>query len=126
MMQPQTLTEVTFEVDATLPARFRSLREYVQFSLHLQPRPAKSIAADMDLSPSALSRKVSPGDGDTARFTVDDLERYMAVTGDTSPVDYLAGKYKTAVGVMTHAQRVARIKVLLAEVSLLATAQAGA
>jgi hypothetical protein len=45
------------------------------------------------MSPSTLSRKLSPGDGDTQRFNVDDLEHYMQVTGDTGAIEYLAAKY---------------------------------
>jgi len=53
----------------------------------------KVIAADMDLSPSHLSRKLSGNPNDTMNLTLDDLEKYMNVTGDCRPLDYLNDKY---------------------------------
>lgn len=53
----------------------------------------KSIAMDMDLGQSTLSRKLSPGAGDTSRLNVDDLESYMSVTGDLRPLAYMAAKF---------------------------------
>ena len=53
----------------------------------------KWIAAEMDLSPSTLSRKLAESPGDSSRLTVADLERFMEVTGDTSPIAYLVEKF---------------------------------
>jgi hypothetical protein len=53
----------------------------------------KAIAADMDYSPSDLTRKLSQSPKDSRRFTLDDLETYIDVTGDTQPVLYLVEKY---------------------------------
>lgn len=48
----------------------------------------------MDMSPSMLSRKLNPGEGDTQRFNIDDLENYIKATGDAGAVvEYLAAKY---------------------------------
>lgn len=89
-----TATQLTMSFEPCLPERFATLREYVAHRVNVQTKPAKTIAADMDLSPSSLSRKLTPGDGDTARFNLDDLERYLAVTGDVLPVvEYLLAKY---------------------------------
>lgn len=49
----------------------------------------------MDYSPSHLSRKCAQGPDDSMRFTLDDLEAFIAVTNDTSPVLYLVEKYLT-------------------------------
>lgn len=86
-------SQLTLNFEPTLPERFRTLRDYMAHRVQVQAKPAKTIAGDMDMSPSTLSRKLSPGDGDTQRFNVDDLEHYMAVTGDTSAIEYLASKY---------------------------------
>lgn len=54
----------------------------------------KVVAADMDMSPSTLSRKLNPSDGDTQRFNLDDLEAYLESTGDAPAViEYLIAKY---------------------------------
>lgn len=53
----------------------------------------KTIAADMDLSTSALSRKLSQDPDDPRHFSLDDLERFITATGDVTVVEYLAAKY---------------------------------
>jgi len=49
----------------------------------------------MDYSPSHLSRKLAQSENDSMRFSLDDLERFIDVTGDTSPILYLVEKYLT-------------------------------
>jgi hypothetical protein len=62
-------------------------------SVYASRKPMKTIAADMDLSTSTLSRKLSADPDDPRRFSLDDLETYIAATGDTSVVEYLAAKH---------------------------------
>jgi len=90
---PESASQLTLNFEPSIVERFSTLREFIAHSVQVQAKPAKSIAMDMDMSPSTLSRKLSPGDGDTQRFNVDDLERYIVSTGDTSCVEYLAAKY---------------------------------
>ncbi len=89
------MNQLTLQLDPAVHERFASLREYLAHSAQVQSKPLKTIAADMDMGASTLSRKLAPGDGDTQRFNVDDLERYIQATGDTSAIDYLASKYLT-------------------------------
>lgn len=85
---------MTLNFEPNLPDRFPTLRAYMAHRVAVQRKPAKVIAADMDMSPSALSRKLNPADGDTQRFNLDDLEGYIASTGDVgSVIEYLAAKY---------------------------------
>ena len=67
--------------------------EYVAARVHQQGIPQKTIAADMDLSPSQLSQKLGHNDASSARFTLDDLEHFVQVTGDIEPIKYLVAKY---------------------------------
>ncbi len=76
-----------------LTERYDTVLDCVRGSLHQQPRPLKSIAMDMDMSQSDLSRKLSDNPDDPRRFSVGDLERYIEATGDTTPIRYLAQKY---------------------------------
>lgn len=86
--------QLTLNFEPGLVDQWATLREFVAHQVQVQPKPAKTIAMDMDLSPSTLSRKLSPKDeNDTQRFNVDDLESYMKTTGDTSPIVYLAAKF---------------------------------
>lgn len=86
-------SQLTLSFEPAITERFNSLREFIAHRIQVQAKPAKSIAMDMDISPSTLSRKLSPGEADTQRFNVDDLEAYMRTTGDTSAIEYLAAKY---------------------------------
>ena len=93
-MTPVAPNQLTFNFEPSLPERFTTLRAYVAHRATLQSKPMKSIAADMDMSPSTLSRKLNPAEGDTQRFNLDDLEEYLAVTKDAPAViEYLAAKY---------------------------------
>lgn len=92
--------QLTLSFEPALPERFNSLREFIAHRVQAQARNAKAIAADMDMAPSTLSRKLSagiqPDDKDTARFNVDDLELYIARTKDVAPIEYLAAKFLQA------------------------------
>lgn len=89
------MEQITLNYDAGISEAYGTCREFVAHRIHNQGRPQKSIAADMDYSPSHLSRKCAQSPDDSMRLTVDDLERFMEVTGDTSPVLYLVEKYLT-------------------------------
>lgn len=85
--------QLTLDFEPAMPERWATLRDFIRYRVEASARPAKSIAADLDIAPSTLSRKLAPHDGDTQRFNCDDLERYMALTGDTAPIEYLAAKF---------------------------------
>ena len=87
-------TQLTLSFEPSLPERFPTLRAYIAHRTPLLAKPAKVIAADMDMSPSTLSRKLNPSDGDTQRFNLDDMEAFLESTGDAPAViEYLAAKY---------------------------------
>lgn len=86
--------QLQLNFEPSLPERYPTLREYVAYRTLIHPRPAKSIAADMDVSPSVLSRKLNPSEGDTQRMNLDDFEGWLQSTGDAAAVvQYLAAKY---------------------------------
>lgn len=85
--------QLTINFEAGLTESYSSCREFVAARVHQQGKAQKVIAADMDYSPSDLSRKLAQNPDDSRRFTLDDLEKYMQTTGDTQPVLYLAEKY---------------------------------
>lgn len=108
--------QMTLSFEPALPDRFRTLRDYLAHRVQVQAKPAKTIAADMDMSPSLLSRKLAPADGDTQRFNVDDLEHYIAVTGDTGAIEYLASKYLCS-DQSRRVRALARVETLSAELA---------
>tara|TARA_R110001592_G_scaffold111372_6_gene308487 strand:- start:10579 stop:10926 length:348 start_codon:yes stop_codon:yes gene_type:complete len=85
--------QLLIDFDASLVTSYGSCREFIAARVHQLGRPQKSIAADMDYSPSDLSRKLAQNPDDSRRFTLDDLEKYIQVTKDIEPVKYLAEKY---------------------------------
>lgn len=88
------MSQMTLNFDPALPDRFPSLRAYVAHRSVVVAKHLKVQAADMDMAPSTLSRKLNPGEGDTQRFNLDDLEAWIVSTGDAAAViDYLAAKF---------------------------------
>lgn len=117
--------QLTLNFEPALPERFRTLRDFIAHRVQVQAKPAKTIASDMDMSPSTLSRKLSPGDGDTQRFNVDDLEHYINVTGDTAAIEYLAAKFLCS-DESRKVRALARVESLSAELSGLVASLKGA
>lgn len=91
-------TQMTLNFEAGISAQCESLKEYMREEAlpnlwREQGIPKKHIAADMDLSPSELTRKLSDNPNDPRNFSTDDLELYLGKTGDMSPIYYLLDKY---------------------------------
>jgi DNA transposition AAA+ family ATPase len=88
------VSQYTLNFEPALPERFPTLRAFVAYRSVVVAKPQKAQAADMDVAPSTLSRKLNPSDGDTQRFNLDDLEAWLASTGDAhAVVQYLAAKF---------------------------------
>lgn len=88
------MSQLTLNFEPALPDRFPTLRQYIAHRSNVVAKSQKSQAADMDMAPSMLSRKLNPGEGDTQRFNIDDLEAWIRSTGDAAAViEYLAAKY---------------------------------
>ena len=89
------MSQLTLNFDPALHERFPTLRSFVAYRAQAGvSKPMKVQAADMDMAPSTLSRKLHPGEGDTQRFNLDDLEAWLHSTGDAAAVvEYLASKY---------------------------------
>ncbi len=93
-MQEPTLNQLTLNLEPSTPERFPTLRAFVAHRSALTAKHLKVQAADLDMAPSTLSRKLNPAEGDTQRFNVDDLEAWIASTGEASAViEYLASKF---------------------------------
>jgi hypothetical protein len=106
--------QLTLSFEAGLPDRFATLRQFVAYRSMVVAKPQKVQAADMDLSPSTLS----PADGDTQRFNLDDLEAWLASTGDAAAVvEYLAAKYMDTDSAR-HQRVVANAEALLAQLAV--------
>lgn len=94
-MPPVASSQLTLDFEPGLSERHTSCLSVVREGAYTHRNPLKTIAADMDMSQSDLSRKLSANPDDPRRFTLDDLEKYIAATGDTNPIYYLVEKFLT-------------------------------
>lgn len=94
-MSVASSSQLTLDFTPGLTERHSSLLACVRESVYTHRNPMKTVAADMDMSQSDLSRKLSGNPDDPRRFTLDDLERMLQATGDMNPVYYLVEKYLT-------------------------------
>lgn len=85
--------QMSLDFDASLVERHKTCLDCVRQAAYTYRNPLKTIAADMDLSESKLSRKLAQNPNDTRHFNLEDLERFIVATGDTTPILYLVGKY---------------------------------
>lgn len=76
--------------------RHKSLKACVRERVYANVRPLKAIAADMDLSESDLTRKLSENPADPRKFSICDLENYITATGDHAPIYYLLEKFEVS------------------------------
>lgn len=75
---------------------YATCREFIASRVHQLGKPQKAVAADMDYSPSDLSRKLAQSPDDSRRFTLDDFELYLQTQKDMKPLLYLVEKYLAA------------------------------
>jgi len=85
--------QLTLDFQPGLAERHSTALDCVRECIYTHRNPLKTVAADMDMSQSELSRKLSGNPDDSRRFTLDDLESYIKTTGDATPIYYLVEKY---------------------------------
>lgn len=105
------MQQITIRFDAGLVDSYPTLKELVAARVHQQGRPQKAVAADLDLSPSDLSRKLATAgtESDTHRnFDISLLVRFIEQTGDKTPIDWLVEKFY-------HADELERLRAKVAE-----------
>lgn len=86
--------QLSLDFEPGLTERHKTLGACVRECAYKFEKPLKAIAAEMDLSESDLSRKLSGNPDDPRKLNVDDLVRFMEVTGDHTPVNWLIEKFK--------------------------------
>lgn len=110
--------QLTMNFEPVFHAQWETCREYIDDKVipdYLQERGLlkKYLAADLELSPSELRRKLCPAPGDTRNFTLDDLEKWLAVTKNMKPLFYLIEKYSN-----DHEDELKRLKARVAELEV--------
>ncbi len=116
-------TQLTIDFTPGLTERHDSLLDCIRHGAYSHRNPLKTIAADMDMSQSELSRKLGNNPDDPRKLSVGDLEKYIQATGDTSPIYWLIEKYLQDETVKQKQAIAALTKVLPDLMALLKTAQ---
>ena len=73
--------------------QFPEFRDVVRAAVYGCGRPFKAVAADMDMSPSLLSRMLADNPDDPRNFPIDRLPELIEVTNDKRPVFWLVEKF---------------------------------
>jgi hypothetical protein len=79
--------EINFE--AGLAEQFPEFRDVVKASVYSCGRPFKSVAADLDMSVSELSRKLADNPNDPVHFPLHRLPDLVRATGDRRLIYWL-------------------------------------
>lgn len=89
--------QLSLNFEPGLAERHRSLTACIRERVYGHGKPLKTIAGDMDLSETELTRKLAENPNDTRSFNCGDLEAYIKATGDVTPVYYLIEKFAVSV-----------------------------
>lgn len=92
-MTPVSSTQMTLDFEPGLTEKYPHLLDCVRAAAYSHRNPLKTIAMDMDLTLSELSRKLSGNPDDPRHFNVEDLERFIVATGDVTPIYWLIERF---------------------------------
>lgn len=104
------MAQMTLDFDSGLTSRFRCLREATAHTVYASRKGLSGVAADLDMSPSELTKRLNADGAEPRPLRADDVEHIIASTGDTTPVAYLIAKFMQT----PDAQRAAALQVLAA------------
>lgn len=85
--------QLSLDFEAGITERYRTLLEACAYTAHSSSTPLKAIAADLDCSPSDLSRKLSGNPDDKRNLSVNDLVKLIESTNDMTPIYWLIEKF---------------------------------
>ena len=86
--------QLTLQLQPGVTQRFRTLREVSHWCALNHRGGVAAIAASVDMSPSALARKLAGNADDPHRtLDIDDWVRTIEATGDYTPVFWLIEKF---------------------------------
>ncbi len=83
------MRQLSLTLENSLLQQFPDFRDAVRASVYSCGRPFKQVAADLDMSVSELSRKLSDNPSDPVHFPMTRLPELIRATGDTRPVMWL-------------------------------------
>ena len=83
------MRQLSIPLDAGLLQQFPEFRDVVRASVYSCGRAFKAVAADLDMSVSELSRKLTDNPADPVHFPLHRLPDLIRSTGDKRPVMWL-------------------------------------
>lgn len=83
------MRQMQIDFEPGLTELFPEFRDVVHGSVYGCGRAFKAVAADLDMSPSELSRKLANNPNDPVHFPLDRLPELLRATGDLRPVYWL-------------------------------------
>lgn len=87
------MQQIALNFESGLTEQFPEFRDVVRASVYSCGRAFKSVAADLDMSVSELSRKLSDNPNDPVNFPLNRLPELIEATGDKRPVYWLVEKF---------------------------------
>lgn len=87
--------QLTMDFEVGVTVMHPALMDAVRARVATCGKPRKAIAPELGLSPGHLDRKLNQGEGDSARLTVDDLEKLCDYIGPGIILDWLIERYAT-------------------------------
>lgn len=85
--------QTSFDFTPGLTTQFPRLRDVLCAVVYGSRAGLKGVAADLDVSPSELSRMLNREQDDPRKLDVDDAVSIVASTGDTRPVQWLVERF---------------------------------
>lgn len=92
-MRVVAANQLTLELQPDLLRRFSTLRQCVHHVALNYQHGMKNLAADLDLSESELSRRLSPSENDNRSCDVNLMVQIMERTGDATPLHWLMARF---------------------------------
>lgn len=90
------MTHVQLQIDFApgLTTRFRSLKQACAHAVYASRKGLSGVAADLDMSPSELTKRLSDSDSaDNRPLRSEDVEQIVESTGDKTPVFYMVERW---------------------------------
>lgn len=85
--------QTSFDFTPGLTTQFPRLRDVLCAVVYGSRAGLKGVAADLDVSPSELSRMLNREQDDPRKLDVEDAVSIVASTGDTRPVQWLIERF---------------------------------
>jgi hypothetical protein len=85
--------QTSFDFTPGLTVQFPRLRDVLCAVVYGSRAGLKGVAADLDVSPSELSRMLNREQDDPRKLDVDDVVGIISATGDTRPVQWLIERF---------------------------------